>query len=357
VLVCASLGFGALIAQPALAQDVAAAEALFRAGRSLMEQGKYAEACDKLAESQRLDPSSGTLLNLATCHEKQGKTATAWAEYLAAARLSRTQQKMDRAETAEKRAAALEPTLSYLTLESKAPLPGLEVRRNGVRLEAAVLGTRLPVDPGDHVIEVTAPGHRMARLTVAVGAQRDSKVVVLPELEPVSQSAPAAVAPAQQPAKAAPVLRPAPGSAPPPPTEAPGEPEGKSPAPSDATASASASPEDSGSALRTVGWVGVAAGAAGLAFGGVTGAMALATQKALDDGGCEQGACYLDQWSDVNRLNDLRTMSSIGFIAGGVLAAGGVALLIAAPSQESSPASAAVGLYLGLARAGVAGRF
>src|SRR4051812_8772615 len=57
------------------------AEALFREGKHLLSAGKLDEACPKLEESQRLDPKPGTLINLAYCHERQGRAATAWGEY------------------------------------------------------------------------------------------------------------------------------------------------------------------------------------------------------------------------------------------------------------------------------------
>ena len=52
-------------AQPA--DPSAAAESLFREGRREAVAGHHAEACDKFRASERLDPSTGTLLNLGDC--------------------------------------------------------------------------------------------------------------------------------------------------------------------------------------------------------------------------------------------------------------------------------------------------
>src|SRR6476659_2421968 len=95
------------------------AETLFEQGRALMDEKKWAEACPKLAESQRLDPGGGTLLNLAICHEESGETATAWAELNDALAIALREDRNDREDIARAHIAALEPRLARLQVRVK----------------------------------------------------------------------------------------------------------------------------------------------------------------------------------------------------------------------------------------------
>lgn len=187
--------------------DPAAAEALFREGRALLERGELAPACEKLEASNALDPSSGTLLNLAACRLRQGRTATAWAHFVSAQRLAENQGRAEQADEAKRRALELEPRLSTLTLlAAEAPL-GLEVRRNGQIVQRASLGAAVPVDPGQVVIEASAPGYRSERLELTLGEAADRRVLQIPPLHrAIARSAvePSAAAGAATPGRDAP---------------------------------------------------------------------------------------------------------------------------------------------------------
>ena len=82
----------------------ALAESLFQQARDLLEQGKVAEACPKFAESQRLDPATGTLLGLALCHEQEGKLASAWAEFVEAQGMAKRDGQQKRQQFAKQKA-------------------------------------------------------------------------------------------------------------------------------------------------------------------------------------------------------------------------------------------------------------
>lgn len=161
----------------------AAAEALFVEGRTLVEQGRYPEACEKFAASQKLDPGLGTMLNLADCYEKTGKTASAWAEYREAIPVARASGSPEREDLARSRSAALESRLSTLTIRLLGENPGgVEVRRDGLLVDRAALSTAIPVDPGTHEITAQAPGHAAFQTKVQVGTDGDQVEVAVPPL-------------------------------------------------------------------------------------------------------------------------------------------------------------------------------
>jgi tetratricopeptide (TPR) repeat protein len=176
-----------------------AAEALFQEGRQLLAKGNLTEACARFGESYALEASSGTLLNLALCHEKQDRIATAWAEYRAAARLASSQGRDDRVAVAEGKAAALESRLPRLTFVAETSVRDLRVvGDDGALGEGGMsVGVALPVDPGVHHFTVTAPGFRSWTGTIDLkeAEQRTLRIPPLtPERPPLAITAAASIA-------------------------------------------------------------------------------------------------------------------------------------------------------------------
>jgi hypothetical protein len=251
----ASLGLLILLSltRPALAEPTSAdkslATQLFKEGRALVDQGKVAEGCRKLEESQRLDPGGGTLLNVALCHEKEGRTATAWAEFTEALGIARKDDRPQRIEIAQAHIEALEPTLSRLVVQvpPTADLPDLEIKRDGGTLRRAAWGTAMPVDPGEHLIEASAHGKISWRQTVTVGGKAEVKTIAIPPLE----NAPVTVTPVAA---------------------------GTSNTPFSATPIAPAKPPNHAAA-----WVALGFGAVGLGVGSFFGLQAVSEQSTADD--------------------------------------------------------------------------
>jgi hypothetical protein len=173
----------------------AEAEVLFRDGRILIKNGKLAEGCAKIEASERIESSVGTLLNLGDCREKLGKVASAWAAFRKAeATAKRANNDDKREDEARKRAIALEPKMSSLTIEVAQPAAGLVVKRDGEPLDAALLNTAVPLDPGTYTISAEAPGYTAwktdvvlqfkTKRSLAIPALERSKVVAVPAAAP-----------------------------------------------------------------------------------------------------------------------------------------------------------------------------
>jgi hypothetical protein len=191
----------------ASAGDEAGARVLFVEARKLAAAGDYEAACPKFEDSYRLDPGIGTNFNLADCYEHRGRIASAWARFLDVAAATKAAGQPERERVARARAAALEPRLARLTLEVQSTAPDLSIVRDGIAVGAASWRVAVPIDPGSHAIEASAPGRLTWKSTVEV-PDAGAISVVVPELEPapaepsvvVSLTAPGAAATAPGPA-------------------------------------------------------------------------------------------------------------------------------------------------------------
>lgn len=162
------------------------AQTLFDDAVKLMDQGRFAEACPKLAESQRLDPGGGTLLNLGFCRKNEGKLASAWAAYDEALSQAIKDGRKDREATARAGVSELEGKLAKLSVDvepAARSTAGLEVRLDGTPVRQAAWGVLSPIDRGEHAIIVTAPGKLEYRTEVNVQADGTVQHVSIPPLK------------------------------------------------------------------------------------------------------------------------------------------------------------------------------
>lgn len=285
----------------------AAAESLFQEARKLMDAKRYSEACPKLVASQKIAPAVGTLLNLADCYERAGQLASAWARFHEAIALAQRLGRADREKTAKERADKLEPRLIKLTIVSQEK--NVEVKLDGNVLDAAALGTAVPVDPGKHAIEATAKGKKAFTTTVDVSDRARSPSVEIPALD--------------------------------------ADPEATKSASGSGSGSGSGSsgdakvPEEqtgSGGTQRIVSYVAMGLGGVGVAVGAFFG---LRTSSIWNDAKTHCTGLECDR-TGVTLATDAKnagTVSTISFVAGGVLLAGGAVLFFTAPNGSAKPSS------------------
>ena len=326
------MGAALLFAQQAMGQEVddatrASARQLGYSGVEAFEAQDYKTASDRLERAYRVLEVPTLGLWSARALVKLGKLVQAQERYLKVGRLApgggdAEVQRKAQADAA-KELAALTPRIPSVIIDLQGAEPAdIKLTLDGLSLSSDLVGEPRPVDPGAHtLVGLRGSEKRQVAFTLAEAAQQHvtlsfQQSVAAAAAAPTSSAAPNAVA----------------GSTAPP-VDAP----------------------KSSSTQRTLGWVAITVGGAGLIFGGVTGAVAISKKNGLDGSvGCKGNACPTLQQDNVDSYNSMRTLSSVGFIAGGVVAAAGVVLVLTAPSPAPAPSAA---LWLSPNQAGIRGSF
>jgi hypothetical protein len=296
VLLAAAATAGTAWAQ---APGSAQAEELFKEGRAALQAKDWVVACAKLAESNRIERAVGTLISLAQCEEAQNKLATARQHYQEAADLADAlNDRLQRGPMARERVAELDKRVARLTVKAgpNAP-PNTVVKQDDVGLTWASFGSSLPVDPGKHVLVVTADAHEPRTIEVVLG-EGENLVV---EVEPGERIATVADARA-----------PSPEQPPPPP----------------------ASPARVHSSARTLAFVAGGAALVGIGLGTGFGLRAFSKWSSA------QSACKHDECGPGSHAQEEKTqassaasISTIAFVAAGVALAAGLVLYMVNPAS------------------------
>jgi len=300
--------------------DPAAATELFKQARDAAAHGDWKTACPKFVESLQLDAKVGTAINLADCEEKLGQLASARGHLQRAIDLARASND-DRIAMAEERFKAIDKRVPRLTVKLAADAPqGATVKRDAVVLGAGSLGTSLPVDPGKHAIVVQAAGYADRLFDVTL-AESETK-----SIDVTAGERSAAQQPVEQLEPTTPVEQP--------------------------------KVESHGSPLRTVGFVLGGVGLAALGAGAISGLIAIEEngRSKNDCGMPNQNICGPDGIAARNCARNAGDVSTVLFIGGAVLVAGGLTLVLVAP-KSSKAARIVVGPIVGGLLLLLSGRF
>jgi hypothetical protein len=287
------------VAIDSVAQQAASAEALFRQAREEFKSGDLEAACPRFAAAYALDPTVGTLLNLAACDEMTGNLAGAWERYCEAREYldpddARARLVVDAIETLKSRV----PFVSFQSEENSPS--GMALRIDDVDYGSAAFGTELPLNSGAHSVVVLAPERRPRTYNLSLVEGRKYTVLVAPG-EPL--------APRQSP----PLLEAEGRRTSPPPKKT--KPSIRNLAPEAALAQ--------GESLPTSFWAAGVVGAVGIVAGTISGVLAWKKKEEADAECTSSGFCSDSGYSATSAGRHYATVSTASFavgIAGGLLA-------------------------------------
>ncbi len=278
--------------------DKGAARQLSLEAQAAYTKGDYKTAAEKFRKADELYHAPTLLVGLARANVKLGNYVEALENYNRVIREKLPPNAstgfVNAVRDAKKEVKGLDEKIGWVTIVVTGP-DEPQVSLDDVELKTASLGVKRPVNPGKHVVKAGAKGYLSGDKTFEITAGDNEELTLVLEKDPNASAGGGGGGGEGQPS--------------------------------------------SGSTLRTIGFVAIGVGGAGLIAGGVTGGLAMGKHGELEDN-CPNGVCAAGQQDTLDSYHTLGTISTIGFIAGGVIAATGVVLVLVAPSDAKEPASA-----------------
>jgi hypothetical protein len=142
------------------------ADKLFKKGKKLLAEKKYADACATFEKVDKIDPGIGAKLNVARCFEEWGRLAVAYRWYTDAEKMA-IDTKDDRAPKIKELSEELDANVPRVTIkvpEGADPDVLATLTLDGKPVDLTTLGIEQRVDPGPHVIEFVVDGTRKKKM-------------------------------------------------------------------------------------------------------------------------------------------------------------------------------------------------
>lgn len=288
------------VAASAAADTKGDADRLFKQGKRLMAEKKFAEACQAFEQSFRLDPGIGGELNTARCYEEWGKLARALAAYQQAEEMAKS-AKDPREPKIHALVAELDPKVPRITLKLSggADAKDVKITIDDKPLDSGQLGQPQLVDPGPHTVAYESAGKKKKKI---VPVERGGSSEIVLDVTPVAV--------------------------------VPGPPNGKDK--DKDTEPASREPADPGKNRKLAAY---ATGGAGVVLVGISSYMTLSARSQYNDA-LSQHCMNMTNMCDPTGLSathDARheaNIATVVFLVGAAAVGGGVALYLTAPKAS-----------------------
>ena len=342
-----SLSLLAPSAHAQTAADRATARELGIDGQGALDKKDYATAEDRFRRADALFHAPTLLLGYARAEAGLGKVVNASEAYNRIIREGAAPGApaafVAAVESAKAEVAAVQARIAQVTITVSGP-DNPTVTLDDQPVPVAALGVKRPVDPGEHIVKATADGWNAAETKFSVADASNANAALTMTKAAVGAAA------------ATPGAAPAGGSATP---AAGGGGNAQTGSEGSATPGSDTGAGGSGSPMKTIGLAAMGVGVVGLGVGAVTGILSIGKHSTLSTE-CPGGTCSSTQaQSDLSSYHSISMVSTIGFIAGGVFAAGGAVLFLTAKS--GAPAAPATGIRIvpvvGLGSIGAVGSF
>jgi hypothetical protein len=154
--------------QAAPANGVERARTLFLQAEADEDAERWSEALDKLRAVSQVKLTPGVRYHVALCEEHLGQLARALGDYTAAERQAREENAKDVLRFVGPRLAAIDARVPRLTIRVVPAAPDAAVTLDGELIAQGHGAAAIPVDPGVHHVEVTAPDRPTATAGVTL---------------------------------------------------------------------------------------------------------------------------------------------------------------------------------------------
>jgi hypothetical protein len=322
----------------------AAARKIALGGVYALQQDNAEVASQKLEKAFELLPAPSIALWSARALAKRGLLVEAAERYIQAGRLPPSEGNEQTIQAQAQKDAARElseltPRIPRLVLALEHARPSeVQISMDGKQVSSALIGEEQPANPGAHKVTATRGSEQVEQSFNLAEGQRGQVVLRFQKLSPR-----AAVPPTS--------------------TKTPGtgsKPQWSTYASTSSTSTSSPAAAGSKGGGNGLAVVSLVLGGAGLVTGTVTGVLAMSKRSDLhNNSDCTGDRCLATVRNEVHNFRTLRTVSSIGFIAGGVFTATGIVLLLAngSSSNKGELSRPAVALRLAPGDVSLTGRF